>query len=160
MSNGTAVVGTCLYIGTAQPTDLDQAGFEAITWTQVADIGEIPEHGVDEAEVTWESICRNATLKAKGIKNIVNMTFTYAVTRDGNQVQDPGQAAAIAAGETPFAYAYKLESPVGAAGFTGKTAYFRGKQSVVKDMGGANDLNREGFTIMPEQRLVVQPAAV
>ncbi|CAM3779403.1 hypothetical protein [Litorimonas haliclonae] len=161
MSNGQPNVGTKLFICTTpQGEDLDKAAFELLTFVEISDTGEVPTSGLEEAEVSFESISKNRTLKSKGVRNNQNMEWMFAVVRDASQEQDAGQAAAIAAGKTQFPYAYKKVEPAGAADYTGKTTYYRGKQSNVMDMGGANDIIRQNFTIYTEQELVVEPAAV
>ena len=54
---------------TAQPTDLDQTGFEGLTWVQVNGVGSVGQTGTQQNLPTYDTFDTTVTQKSKGIAN-------------------------------------------------------------------------------------------
>lgn len=78
---------------TAEDDDLDQAGFEALTYTDVSNVGSIGEYGINTNMITYDTMDTLVSRKAKGITNAGDPQIEAART-DG----DTGQGHLNAAG--------------------------------------------------------------
>ena len=54
---------------TAQPTDLDQTGYEALIWTRVKHVGSVGESGTKTNINSYDELETDVTQKSKGISN-------------------------------------------------------------------------------------------
>ena len=155
MSNYRGEVGGRLYIGTAQGADLDQAGFEALSWTEITGIGGTLGHFSPSEEIISYVLIDGSTAKGKGPKNAGALELELA--RD---FEDAGQIALRAAGATPLAYAFKRElkdSPDGVK--TNTVEYTRALvRAVETQAGSAGDFVRQTTSLEAVQDpIVVDP---
>lgn len=123
--------GSKLYICvTPQNSELDEEGFEALTYVQVNKVGSVGERGITTNIATYDTWDTLVALKGKGISNAGDPEVEMA--RD---LTDPGQIAMRAAGapDVPSAYAFKVERP------SGEVEYMRGLVTGPRTPGGRNE---------------------
>lgn len=137
---------------TPQPTDLDQAQFEALDWTEVSNVGSLPTSGTTTNMVSYDTIDTDVSQNAKGISSGGGGPLEVARI-DG----DPGQIALRAAALTRFNYATKRElTDAPDADHTNSAFYNRGLISGPEHAGGRNeDFVLETFTFANNQREIV-----
>lgn len=109
--------GTKFYIGAALPTTYNKAGFEAVDWTEVGEITEIPEFGKKFNVVTHNPLGTRKTAKRKGSYNNGSIDIPYAYDAD----DDAGQVELIDAVDSDDSKPFWVEMG------NGKSAYFTGQ---------------------------------
>lgn len=150
--------GSKLYIcATPQPDDLDQTGFEALTWVQIGGVGSAGEAGTSTNILTYDTWDTEVTQKAKGISNAGDPDIEVA--RDP---EDAGQDILRTAARTNFNYAFKEErndAPNDLVGSSPTTYYNRGLVSGPRRPRGRNeDFDLEIYTLGLQQlEIVVDP---
>ena len=150
--------GSKLYIcATPQPDDLDQAGFEALTWVEIGKVGSAGDAGVTTNILSYDTWGTDVTQKAKGISNAGDPDIEVA--RDPS---DAGQDILRTAARTNFNYAFKEtrnDAPNDDAGSTPTTYYNRGLVSGPRRPRGRNeDCDLEVYTLGLQQlEIVVDP---
>ena len=82
---------TVISIGDAQPGTYDKAGFEAVTWTPIGEVVDIPEFGRLYNLVTHLPLGDRRTVKRKGSFNDGAFTIQYGVA--DRATPDAGQTA-------------------------------------------------------------------
>ncbi|MBN49993.1 MAG: hypothetical protein CMN85_10660 [Spongiibacteraceae bacterium] len=98
--------GDKFYISTtAQSSNLDQTGFEALSFTQVTQVGSIGEYGVSTNMLSYDTLDTVVSQKAKGITNAGDPAIECARNSD-----DAGQLAMKVAGAPTYynAHAFKV----------------------------------------------------
>ncbi len=131
---------------TAQNDDLDQAGFEALSWTEVSPVGSMGEYGINTNMLTYDTWNTLVAKKAKGITNAGDPAVEVA--RDD---ADAGQTAMRAAGAPDAfdSYAFKVEKQ------DGSIDYLRGLVSGPNSPSGRNeDFDLHVFTLGLQQQPV------
>jgi len=98
------VAGTKIGISAAQPATYNEAGYEALTFSNIGEITDGGSHGKTFAEVTHNPIDTRGTQKFKGSFNLGNKTLQLAIDDD-----DPGQVIVKAALESDNDYSFKVE---------------------------------------------------
>lgn len=101
----TEGIGTRLYVSTTLPTTYDQAGYEALTWTEVCEIAEIPEFGQNFSVVTFTSLKDGTVNKFHGENNAGSLSMPIAVDH-ADAGQDILRAAIDSKAEIAFRVAY------------------------------------------------------
>lgn len=144
---------------TAQGADLDQAGFEALTWVEVGSVVTLPDFGVTDNIVTQDYVDTNVSQKRKGFKNASD---TEIVT--GFDPDDLGQDAMRIAAATDLNYAFKLEgsdSP-NPSTTTNSIRYSRGVIGGPNfSGGGGEDFDNETYQIgLNQEPILVKPEAI
>jgi len=81
MALGT-VAGTTIGISASTPATFDDAGYEALTFTNIGNIEDGGEHGRVYQEVTFNPIDTRGTKKYKGSFNEGNKTLSIAYNSD------------------------------------------------------------------------------
>ncbi len=143
---------------TPQPSDLDQAAFEALTWVEVKSVGKVGETGLSTNIVTYDTLDTDVTQKGKGVSNAGDPDVEVA-----RIYNDPGQVALRNAAKTNFNYAFKLErNDAPDATFTNRIEYNRGLVTGPKrPNGGVEDFDLEIFSLGLQQReVVVEPTLI
>ncbi|MEP3114925.1 hypothetical protein [Nisaea sp.] len=118
----TTAAGSGFEIGTTVAAD-DQAGFEADTYAEIAEITNVGDFGKEYQIIETKALKQRRVRKIKGSYD--NGTLELELYLDSD---DPGQAAALAALDTDDNYNFKItlnDAPDGAAP-TPTTYYFRG----------------------------------
>ena len=150
MSNAFTQSGDVFAISTtAAATDLDDhatLGFPSLTYTDVSKVGSIGEFGVSTNMVSYDTLDRDVTLKAKGMTDGGSPTIECAET-----AADAGQIAMIAAGlpTNKSNYAFRITRA------DGQIEYLRGLVGGPVRPGGRN----EGFRVL-QFTLALQQAPV
>jgi hypothetical protein len=147
-----------LYISsTAQPTALDQAGYEGLTWVQVKGVGSHGEVGSSTNMLTYDTWDDDTVQKAKGLTDAGSPTVELA--RDAT---DPGQILMRTAANGNFNWAFKIErndktTPTG----TGTVRYNRGLVAGPTVPQGRNeDFDLEVFTLgLQQKQITVDPTS-
>lgn len=153
-----ANAGSKLYVcTTAQQSDLDRAGYEALTYVEIKAIGNRGETGSKTNILSYDTWDTDVTQKAKGITDAGSPTLELA-----RIPTDPGQIALRAAALTNLNYAFKeVRNDPAVLGGTPTTIYNRGLVTGPARPGGKNeDFDLEVFTLALNQReVVVDPGA-
>lgn len=158
-----AAAGTKIYIGTtAIPPnieDLDDAAalaiFEADSYIEVGEVENLGEYGDQSSDVTFESLNDSRTRHLKGTRDAGVLPLVV-----GDDPDDEGQVALIAAEAQPLDYNFKvvLNNKLTLGG-TGQIDYFYGKvMSKRLSVGGVNDVVRKNFSVGINSRIVTDPA--
>lgn len=132
--------------GTTQNTDLDQSGFEGLSYTAIGNVGSIGTYGNDTNMVTYDTLDRKVTQKQKGITNAGDPQIEVARVDS-----DAGQTAMIAAGavDSRDSYAFKITKQDGAVD------YLRGLVAGPVNQNGRNeDFDLQTFTLGLVQEVV------
>lgn len=153
-----ANAGSKLYVcATAQNSDLERAGYEALTWVQVTGVGSHGEVGTTTNILTYDTWDTTVVQKAKGMKNAGDPEIELA-----RIPTDPGQIILRAAANTNFNYAFKIErNDPAVEGGEPTIIYNRGLVTGPRrPMGRNEDFDLEIFTLALNQvELVVDPTA-
>jgi len=150
--------GRKLYIcETAQPDELDKAGYVALTWVQVKGVGSVGETGTKDNIVSYDEMDSDVTPKGKGISNAGDPQIEMS-----HKPTDAGQIAMRVAGLTKEVYAFKITDGDAVAGYNPTTYYNRaivGGPS--KPNGRQENFNLEVYTLGCVQReITVDPEAL
>lgn len=137
-----------------QPKELTQAEFEKLEWTEVENVGKLPETGSSTNTVKYDTINTTVTQKAKGVTDAGGGNLECAYTADA-----PGQAALREAAQTNYMYATKRElTDAPDSNHTNTVFYNRGLISGPTHAGGGvEDFVTETFTIANNQLEIVVP---
>lgn len=138
-----------------QPADLNLAGYEALFWTEVADVGSIGQTGTDTNVVSYDTLNTDVTLKQKGISNAGDPDVETA-----RNPTDNGQKAMRAAAATKYFYAFKIEDADAPSALYSNTVYYnRGIVTGPFRPNGRNeDFILETFRLgLIQKELVVDP---
>lgn len=146
-----------LYIcATEQPTVLNQAAYEGLTWVLVGGTGSVGEIGTRTNVVSYDTWADDVIDKGKGNSNAGDPEVELA--RDS---ADAGQDALRAAALTNFTYAFKIErADKLTSGGTNTIIYNRGiVTGPARPQGRSEDFDLEVFTLGFKQReIVVDPS--
>ena len=132
-----------------QNEDLDQEGFEALTWTLVDRVGTIGDYGRSTNIPTY-NLLNGKVLKGKGVSDYGSPAIECA--RD---LTDAGQIAMREAGseDDQNSYAFKRVNP------SGEIDYLRGVVTgPVRNSGGSEDFVLNTFTLGLDQMPLEIPA--
>lgn len=135
------IAGSKVYIGDTAPTlgasDLVEADFSAVVWTEIDGLMSLGSLGDNLENVVFDLINRGRQVKQKG--QAVADSFEFTVARDGT---DAGQAAFVAAAvpSDKDNYPFKVEDPDAPSGGTPTTSYFVGlAMQATRPGGSVND---------------------
>ena len=130
--------GTTIAISAAAPATFNQAGFEALTYTEIGEIGSVDGNlGRVYDLVTWNNLKSRATVKKKGTYNSGSLTLQIAIDRD-----DAGQTLALEARDSDDDYSFELTLQ------DGTVIYFAGVvMSFPITPGSANSITSGTITI-------------
>lgn len=146
---------TYFVCATAQASDLDQAGFEGLSWVRVNNVGAFPDYGRRENIAEYVTI-DNGKLKGKGSNDAGGGDMDVS-----RLASDSGQDALRTAGATKQVYAFKVVHDDAVTGFTATTDYLRGIVSgPMHPQGGDEDFVLDRFALGFVQHLRVDPEAV
>lgn len=123
-SGGEVAIST-----TAQNADLTATEFGALTYVNIANVGNLGERGANTNIVSYDTWNTRVTLKGKGITNAGDPQLEVAV-----DLTDPGQIALAAAGASlRDNYAFRVTRA------DGSLQYFRGLVTGPNEPGGRNE---------------------
>jgi hypothetical protein len=140
---------------TAQATDLDAAGFAALTFVEIKGVGSVGETGVNTNILSYDTWDTEVTQKGKGITNAGDPEIEVA-----RNTADAGQDILRTAAATNLNYAFKIErnDKLTALG-TNTLLYNRGLVVGPRRPNGRNeDFDLEIFQLALQQKeIVVDP---
>lgn len=152
--------GSKLYVcATAQNTDLDAAGFAALTWVQVKGVGSHGETGTNTNIVSYDTWDTEFVQKAKGTSNAGDPEVELARIS-----ADAGQVILRTAGDhfNKNNYAFKIEKndELPGVGETPTIIYNRGLVAGPRTPHGRNeDFDLEIYTFALQQGQVIVEAS-
>lgn len=137
---------------TPQPISLDRAGFEALTWLKVSNVGSVGQSGPSTNLVNYDEMDTDVTQKSKGITDAQNTPIECA-----RNLSDAGQLALRDACLTPFNYAMKfVDKDAPQPSYSNTVTYRRGVLTGPTRAGGRNeDFITDVFTLGQNQREVL-----
>ncbi len=153
--------GTKIYIAVSSGStpavvnsDLDQAGFEALTWQEATQAISIGEYGRNSNMLSQDELATTVTQKQKGVTNLGDPAIDFS-----RSLTDVGQAALRNAGLETYndnvAVKFAFDDKQTAGG-TSTVDYVRAVVSgPVKLNGGVDDFIRERFTLGLNQLLTI-----
>jgi len=98
--------GSAIYISSALPATVDEAGFDALTWQKIGEVSEIPEVGGDYSRITFTPIDSRVVDTVKGSLSFTEISLPYAYSPAG---EDAGQAIIATAEGTDLRYAFRVD---------------------------------------------------
>ena len=137
--------GTLYVCETPQNSDLTEAGFKALTWVKISNVGEMPELGVSTNTVSYDTTETIVSKQDKGVSTAGSGTFACA-----HDPEDAGQLVLREIGhptdKNNYAFARVSADPE-------KTTFFyRGKVAgPVTSGGGVEDFVVDTYSIMGNQ---------
>jgi len=136
MGLGT-VAGTKIGISASTPATFNEAGYEALVFTNIGNIEDGGEHGREYAEVTFNPIDTRGTQKYKGSFNEGNKTLSIGYDSD-----DAGMVLLKAALASDNDYSFEVEYP------NGDIDWFQAKvMSLTKAIGGVDSIRMATVTL-------------
>lgn len=141
--------GTFAISTTAQNADLDQSGFDALTYTTVPNIGNHGDSGVSQNVVSYSTWDRNVISKGKGEANAGDPTVEFL------DVASAGMTLMLAAADVDNTNSYATKITFA----DGSIEYNRGIiTGPTRPKGGNEDFKRVVFTLGYNQQPVVVAA--
>lgn len=104
-SQAITAAGSKLFVSSTLPATYNKAGFEALTWTEVGEVTEIPAFGKVYNIVTHLPLGSRQTIKRKGSFDNGDVDVPYAYDTD----DDAGQVIMTAAVDSDNSYAFKVD---------------------------------------------------
>lgn len=154
-ANAASKIYVC---ATPQNSDLDQSGFEALTFVEIKAIGSVGETGVNTNILTYDTWDTTVTQKAKGVSDAGSPEIEVArIPTDAGQIIL--RAAGVVGNNNN--YAFKTVRADGTTPTNGTVIYNRGMVSGPRRPNGRNeDFDLEIFTLaLQQQEVVVNPLA-
>lgn len=153
-SAAITAAGSRLYISSGVPATYNKAGFEALTWTEVGEVTEIPAFGKVYNIVTFNPLGDRQTIKRKGSYDNGELDIPYAY--DVND--DAGQLLMTAAVDSDASYSFKVdikEDP------TLKSVYFTAQvTSQPITVGGVDSIVMMNSTLAIDNDVLVEDPEV
>ena len=115
-SAAITAAGSKIFVSATAPATYDEAGFLALTWTEVGEVTEVPEFGKSYTVVTHNPLGERQTIKRKGSYDNGEITCPYAYDPD----DDAGQVILRAAENSDSSYSFRVDIKNPAV----KTVYF------------------------------------
>ncbi len=106
-----SISGGSLYISATLPATYNEAGYEALTWTEVGGVTSLPSVGGTFSEVSIPLV-KTGTCKKKGTKDFGTGSIEFAAA-----LTDSGQIAMIAAYNSYDSVAFKILYADGSADY-------------------------------------------
>jgi len=137
MAVGITFAGTKVSISAGVPATYNQAGFAALTYTEIGEITSVPGSGGRTYEdVSYNVVSRRATEHRKGTFDEAEQTMEVVVVRE-----DAGQILAEAALDSDEYYAFKVEYS------DGEISYYQATMTGFEGAGGdANTMRMATMT--------------
>lgn len=104
VKNVRTSAGSVLLVSPTGPVTYDSAGFQALAWTEVAEITDLGEFGREYSQVTHAPLATRRTIKRRGGFNDGSITLPMA--RDA---ADAGQALMAEALDSDDSYSYCIQ---------------------------------------------------
>lgn len=122
----TEGIGGFVSVSAPAPATFDATGYAALTWTEVGEVTEIPEHGPEHSEVTHTPLKTGIVDKYHGELNYGSISLPMAL-----DVADAGQTILRSALASKDAISFRLTYSDGSVEYTtGKVFSFKRAASV------------------------------
>ena len=143
--SGNLLTGTCISYSAATPSTFDQTGYEALSWTESAEIINIGDLGGETEVVNYSLVCSGNTKKRLGARNEGQHVIEAEYNKDS-----AAQGILVTAETNKTIISVKIDRS------TGDAKYYQGYVVSNKDlMGGASDLVKLQSTLEIEGGTVV-----
>lgn len=154
-TNAASKIYVC---ATAQNTDLDQTGYEALTWVEIKGIGNLGEAGTTTNILNYPTWSETVIQKAKGLSDAGSPTLEVA-RLPSDAGQDVLRTAAAVGNNNN--YAFKILRSDGTTSTNGTVIYNRGMVAGPTRPNGSNeDFDLEVFTLaFQQEEIIVDPLA-
>ncbi len=137
MADKLTFAGASIEISTtAAPTDLDELGFEGLSYTAIGGVGNLGDWSVTDNIISYNTLADDVVTKQKGVRDGGNPQLQCAYDS-----ADAGQTAMIAAAKTSSSYAFKVTLS------NGDVFYSRAVVGGGESLGGGGGL--EDFILRP-----------
>lgn len=138
-------IGKSIYMSSSLPATNDSTGFEALTWTQINGVQQLPQLGVDHANIDVPDLLTGFTTGIKGATSgvVSQMTFRKVAS-------DTGQAnLRTASDDSQGLIAIKIGTGSGTAGalVTGDAVQYAQGYAFGYQENQGNETTHEGFTV-------------
>jgi len=147
MSNVFTSSGTTYAISAGEPATYDQAGFAALTFTDVAEVTDMGEYGASFEVVSHNPLATRRTVKRKGTVNDGAMSLQL-----GRDPSDAGQAILIAGVDgagIDVVHSHKVTLQ------DGTIQYFTGQiYSYTTNIGSANQIVSAAATVELDNKII------
>jgi len=147
MSNVFTSSGTTYAISAGEPATYDQAGFAALTYTDVAEVTDMGEYGASFEVVSHNPLATRRTVKRKGTVNDGAMSLQL-----GRDPSDAGQAILIAGVDgagIDVVHSHKVTLQ------DGTIQYFTGQiYSYTTNVGSANQIVSAAATVELDNKII------
>jgi len=147
MSNVFTSSGTTYAISAGEPATYDQAGFAALTFTDVAEVTDMGEYGASFEVVSHNPLATRRTVKRKGTVNDGAMSLQL-----GRDPSDAGQAILIAGVDgagIDVVHSHKVTLQ------DGTIQYFTGQiYSYTTNVGSANQIVSAAATVELDNKII------
>jgi hypothetical protein len=104
-SAAITAAGSKLFVSATLPGTYDASGFEALTWTEVGEVTEIPQFGKVYTIVNHLPLGQRQTIKRKGSYDNGTVDVPYAFDPAG----DAGQVILEAAVDSDNSYSFRID---------------------------------------------------
>jgi hypothetical protein len=129
--------GTTISLTDNEPTTYDEAGFDALTFTEVGEVSDLGEFGREYAEVTFNPLGDRRTVKRKGSYNDGNISMSVA-----RVPSDAGQTLLQTALDSDDSYYFEVVLQ------DGTILYFAAQvMSYTTNVGGVDQITSASVTI-------------
>jgi hypothetical protein len=141
--------GSKMYISAALPATYDKTGFEALTWTEIGEVTEIPAFGKVYNIVQHLPLADRQTIKRKGSFDNGDIEVPYAYDPD----DDDGQVILTAAVDSDNSYAFKIDLKDPAL----KSVYFTAQvTSQPLNLGGTDSIAMMSSTLAIDDDVLIE----
>lgn len=150
MSDVFTSSGTTLEISAGPPATHDQAGFEALSYTEIAEVVDMGEYGPTFEVVTHNALATRRTVKRKGTVNDGAMNIQL-----GRVPADAGQALLISGvdgANIDVVHSVKVTLPDGTVQYDTGQIY-----SYTTNVGSANQITGASTVIELDNKIVEVP---
>jgi hypothetical protein len=137
--------GTTVGISATLPASENITGFDAITYTLIGELSEVPEFGEEYAEATFIPLATGVVRKAKGSQNSGSVSLSMAYVKD-----DAGRAIlkAALADRDSYSFEVSVRGSTDRRWFTGKVL------SMKENLGNADNITTVTANISIDSSIV------
>lgn len=126
--------GEKIYISATLPATKDQAGFEAVSWTKIADIESRTAIGKTYTQISFTAMDERFARMFKGDFSHETVDYVMGLNSAAGQ-SDPGQEILRAARDSDDDFSFKIEYLDNPGGTSNTIRYYEGKVMSWKEQG-------------------------
>jgi hypothetical protein len=144
MSNVQTSAGTTFALSADAPATYDEAGYSALTYTDVGEVTNIPEYGGSYQLVTHEPLANRSIVKRKGSINHGSLTLQI-----GKDINDTGQELLKTAYGEDEVYSFEITLQDGTIHYTTGQVF-----SYTTNVGNSNQITGIGCQIELDTEII------